>query len=561
MVMSANPSLFPPLAHVLIAEGILSADESSQIVASAKSHDLGLITYLLEQRILSAHTIAQACAHFFNKPYYELNQLTPPILHLLHKYPLFRDNLVLPLEQNSQSNLLVAISDPQQLGHLPRLSFYTGLAIHFHFVEHDKLTNFLNQATADSQASLKLSPDMPSTNNKGHQTQTERLFNAENWLDQVFEAAIHQQASDIHLEPRARDWRIRFRIDGLLQPRFSLSADYANAVISRIKLLAQLNIAEKRLPQDGHLSIKTSTGWSREARINTIPNFYGEKLAIRLLENNSRKTNLAQLGMLPSQHALLMQMIQKPQGLILITGPTGSGKTSTLYGILQALNNSKMHIVTLEDPIEMALANVNQITIQTNIGFTFSAALRAVLRQDPDIIMLGEIRDRETAEIAIQAANTGHLVLASLHTQNAATTLMRLLHFGISTLQIATCIQLIVAQRLLRRLCSLCKQLDHTPVINAKTSTVHALPDLAAAHYYCAQGCDQCNEGYHGRVGIFEMLPIDDSIAELLTQRPSHLQLQTIAQQQGMVTLLQAAQQKATDGETSLAEIRRVLTG
>lgn len=375
-----------------------------------------------------------------------------------------------------------------------------------------------------------------------------------NLVEQLLHNAISQHASDVHLEPFANFLRLRLRIDGILHEINRLNIDFAASISVRLKILAKLDIAEKRLPQDGRFTFKTTQNELYDCRISICPTMFGEKIVIRILNQTTTALDVANLGLLDNQKKLLLEKITKPQGLILVTGPTGSGKTLTLYSILQLLNSLDKNISTVEDPIEINLSGINQIEVNHKIGLTFAATLRALLRQDPDIIMLGEIRDFETAEIAIKAAQTGHLVLATLHTNTAIETINRLQNMGIHPLNLATSLNMIIAQRLVRKLCENCKI---TTTIPKEVCTEFAIHKIFP--YYTAASCHQCHRGYLGRTGVFEIFVITNKISDLILQRKNTLELEKIAKIEGMLSLRESALHKVTQGITSLAEINRVI--
>lgn len=370
------------------------------------------------------------------------------------------------------------------------------------------------------------------------------------YWDTLLEQAVNWGASDIHLEPQAHGLRVRLRIDGRLREVAGPDASLREALVSRIKVLAKLDIAEKRQPQDGHISA-TLTGQSRQValRISTLPTIHGEKVVARLLEQAANSLLLAQIGLEPEQHEALQHALAQAHGMILVTGPTGSGKTVTLYSCLQQLNRPDRNISTVEDPAEIRLEGITQVNINDKAGLDFSSVMRAMLRQDPDIIMVGEVRDSQTADIAIKAAQTGHLVLSTLHTKDAPSTLTRLVHMGIPAYQVASSVSLICAQRLLRRLCDRCKAPAMAPALDR--------PQLDRNHRtrFRAVGCDACVGGYKGRVGVFQVLPITEEIARAMLRGESPLAIGQLAQAAGTLTLRQAATRKADAGLTSWEEV------
>ncbi len=355
------------------------------------------------------------------------------------------------------------------------------------------------------------------------------------FVNQLIETGIKQLASDIHIEPYANLCRIRYRCDGILYDKLSLTTEFAVRIIARLKVLSKLDITEHRLPQDSRFQYHTT-----DIRINSCPTLFGEKIVLRLLNSNKTVLSISSLGFSESQKQIFMHNITKPHGMIIATGPTSSGKTSTLYAALNHLNIAEKNITTIEDPVEIQIAGINQMSVQSKINLEFSTLLRAIMRQDPDIIMIGEIRDKETASIAIQAATTGHLVLTSLHTNSAAETILRLISLGISPLHIANSVSLIIAQRLIRKLCDYCKQAN------------------IQKNIYTAKGCQHCSSGYLGRTGIFELLPIDEKIAPCILDANS-ISIKNTMKENGYDLLYQSAYQKAIEGSVSLDEIHRTL--
>ena len=362
-----------------------------------------------------------------------------------------------------------------------------------------------------------------------------------NFVNNIIKEGIERNASDIHFEPYEARYRIRMRIDGVLYETNQPDTILAPRLTARIKIMAALDISEKRLPQDGRCKLELTPQQSISLRISTCPTLFGEKVVLRLLDVQTTQLGIEQLGFSSAQRQIFLTNIYKQQGMILVTGPTGSGKTMTLYTALQLLNHTEKNISSAEDPVEIYLPGINQVQINNKTGLTFATALRAFLRQDPDIIMLGEIRDHETAEIAIKAAQTGHLVLSTLHTNSATETLNRLANIGIEAFNIATSINLVIAQRLVRRLCIHCK-----------------VPQVNEPRFYEATGCNHCTAGYHGRIGIFEMLPISPAISKIILAQGSAQDIEQQALKEGLINLRSIALNLVEMGVTSLTEVNRV---
>ena len=373
------------------------------------------------------------------------------------------------------------------------------------------------------------------------------------YLQQALDQAVALRASDLHFEPFEQHYRVRLRVDGQLREIASPPFALKDQLGSRIKVLSRLDIAEKRLPQDGRMQVQVAGAKRLDLRVSTLPTLFGEKLVMRVLDGNAAHFNLDTLGYNALQKNNLLRAIQKPHGLVLVTGPTGSGKTQSLYACLNLLNTPDVNIATVEDPSEIQLPGVNQVNVHDKVGLGFSAALRAFLRQDPDILMVGEIRDHETADIAIKASQTGHLVLSSLHTNDAPSSLTRLRNMGIAPYNIVSSVSLISAQRLVRRLCVHCRQAVQ---VSQETQQEFELPMTPEPPvFYAAKGCAQCHKGYWGRVGIFQVMPLSQALQDLLLSDASQAQLSMQAQREGVLSLRQSGLQKALQGITSLEEV------
>lgn len=380
---------------------------------------------------------------------------------------------------------------------------------------------------------------------------------AVHYLQQTFETAAQLRASDIHFEPFENFYRVRLRIDGVLQEITPPPFEFREHIASRIKVLARLDIAEKRLPQDGRMRVGLQDTQRLNLRVSTLPTLFGEKLVVRILSSDLEKLNLDRLGYVSADQHQLRESLQKPHGMILVTGPTGSGKSQSLYACLNLLNKTDINIASVEDPSEIQLPGVNQVNVKEKIGLNFATTLRAFLRQDPDVLMVGEIRDHETADMAIKASQTGHLVLSTLHTQDAPSALIRLRNMGIATYNLASSISLISAQRLVRRLCRHCK----VPVVVSSSllkdlgwQISHASP-LQAPHFYSAQGCAQCHKGYWGRIGIFQLMPITTAMQQLILQDAGRNALTLLAEKEGVRSLRHAGLMQAALGVTSISEV------
>lgn len=416
--------------------------------------------------------------------------------------------------------------------------------------EHLEFDHFNSNISATNSPSMTLKSEIP-----GELTSDDLV----GYLNFVLLDAVTQKASDIHFEPYESHYRIRFRIDGLLQEAYQVPEKYRERIASRLKVMAELDIAEKRLPQDGHLTIQLdeddANGESVDARISVIPTIWGEKVVLRLLDNNEVALTLNQLGLSNHDRQVVHATIERSQGLILVTGPTGSGKTVTLYAALNALNQASRNIATIEDPVEINLEGINQLQVHPEIGLDFAEALRAFLRQDPDVVMVGEIRDYKTADIVVKAAQTGHLVLSTLHTNSAIETLNRLKNMGIELYNIASTVKLIIAQRLVRTLCH-CKEEDI--VDSHYLESLGFTPKQAASRFFRAKGCFECRDGYKGRRALFEVMPISKRMGELILEDAGTVEIQRQAEREGIKTLRQAGIEMVLEGVTSLEEVLRV---
>lgn len=461
---------------------------------------------------------------------------------------------VIPLTMNNNLLLIAAVESESLNRSISELSFTCGCHIKVSYwppVKFEQYIHRLKHSRPDS-ALIDAAKLQPSTI-----AEDEYIDNRHSdepvvqFINQVIRQAFQRRASDIHFEPYNDHYRIRLRIDGTLQETAMSPAALAPQLAARLKIMAHLDIAEKRLPQDGQLTFIYEQ--QRALRISTIPVSAGEKVVLRVMESNKKLQQIGSMGMPEKLQKLYTSMIHQPQGLILVTGPTGSGKTATLYGGLQQLNDASRNICSVEDPIEIPINGINQTQINLKAGITFSTALRAFLRQDPDIIMVGEIRDRETAEIAIEAAQTGHLVLSTLHTNSTTDTLIRLSQMGIANYLLASSLKLIIAQRLIRCLCPHCRKKSNS------LQTIHRNGKSITLYDTHAIGCERCLGGYYGRTGIFEMLPISDQIRQALYHGATNTELQALACQQGMIPLFDAGIQLVEQGATSLKELYRTV--
>lgn len=542
------PSVLTGLAYYLVRDGILDLTTAKTSIDEAQKNDISLIKYLINSHILPNEVLLEYCAKNFGLPIFDLKKYDMSWMHDLTLSPeLILRYRVLPLNRD-QHNLYLGITDPTNYEGINAVSFHSSLRIRPMLVselELDRIiTTFYRPHLFHSQLEATLAKITPLIESNIPENEEENDEPVIEFVDQLIHEAIEKNVSDIHIEPYLDHCRIRFRRDGLLYEAASLPNHLSARVISRLKIMANLNIAERRLPQDGRIRLAKLA--KIDIRINTCPILYNEKIVLRILNSHSPITMDA-LGLTVTQKELFLQKLSLPQGLILVTGPTGSGKTVTLYSALGYLNTIEKNISTVEDPVEVELPGINQVNINPKIGLDFSAVMRTFLRQDPDIIMLGEIRDLETANIAMQAAQTGHLVLSTLHTNSALETLSRLRAMGVTIDHLTHALSLIIAQRLVRKLCTLCKQQESFSIDGEE-------PFFS----YRAMGCQQCYQGYQGRIAIFEFIPINKEIIFSL-ENTEIIKNLTTRKKFGWQSLWEAGLEKVKEGETSYAEIVRVL--
>ena len=558
----------PGLLRQLVAQEILSNEQASQALQKARIDKMPLVSWLARSRLASTTDIAHAASMEYGLSFVDIDQIniTPAIANLLNAEQMQRLHLV-PLYRNAKV-LIVGLADPAYLTHLDDVKFATGLIPEPVFVEYDKLQRYLH---ADSGEITKPNPVVapPQYNSapaivldtrdlKG-KTDNEESSVVE-FVDKLLAHAINAKASDIHIEIFEKSLRIRYRIDGILQVVATPPNDSAQQLISRIKVLARMDISERRVPQDGRIRFTLNAKKKIDFRVNTLPTLYGEKVVMRILDSSNATLGVEKLGFSPRQQQDFLKALQKPDGMILVTGPTGSGKTVTLYTGLGILNTPERNISTAEDPAEINMPGVNQVNVNAKVGLTFADALRSFLRQDPDVIMVGEIRDLETAEIAIKAAQTGHLVLSTLHTNSAPETLTRLLNMGVPPFNIASSVHLIVAQRLARRLCEKCKR----PATNIPPEALLDLgfkaAEIPSLTVYEPCGCEECSHGYKGRVGLYQVMPISAEMGRMVMNGCNSMELADQSLKEGIFDLRQSGLEKVRLGITSLAELSRVTT-
>jgi len=540
------------LQQKLITEEVLLTFQSD-----SKFKEKNFLAYVIENEIISAGKLSQVMSELSKLPITNLNGLVLKdlALHLL-TLDFITLHYVLPLVEQ-EALIEVAMVDPLDTKTMDLLKFYLQKPIQIRLVRYDQLTALIKKLITEN---TKQSLEAVSADIEVRETGSYELLNPIeedepiiNLINQILIDAIHFHVSDIHFEPYEKMYRIRFRQDGLLRDVHQLESSLSSRLTARLKIMARLNIAEHRLPQDGHFKLKIKEK-EIDVRFNSCPTLFGEKIVLRLLSSGTLFREIMNVGLTDQQLAHFKSALAKPQGLILVTGPTGSGKSATLYAALKYLNAVEKNISTVEDPVEINFHGINQVNILPKIGLNFAAILRAFLRQDPDIMMVGEIRDAETAEIAVKAAQTGHLVLSTLHTNSALDALTRLYHMGINAYELASSLLLLTGQRLLRQLCSACKKSELFLSKNREVDGFDFNEPISKA-----VGCEHCLNGYSGRVAIHEMILIDDLFRELILKKADKMKFENLMQEKNILFLKQSGLEIVKNGITSLAEYYRVL--
>ncbi|GGI93360.1 type IV-A pilus assembly ATPase PilB [Shewanella gelidii] len=557
------------LSTLFIRKKLLSEEQMATAISKSRQSKQSLVSTIIHQKLISAREIAELCYEEYGTPLLDLNEYdTASIPEEFLNKKLIDKHKCLPLFKRG-NRLYIATSDPTNIAALEDFQFSAGLHAEAILVEDDKLSIILEKMLEEDISALELGDIDEESLADIEVTDTDKRHDEDVgdgtddqpiviYINKILTDAIRKGASDLHFEPYEKRYRIRFRVDGILHEVSEPPINLAGRIAARLKVMSKLDIAERRVPQDGRIKMKLSRSKSIDFRVSTLPTLFGEKIVMRILDSSSAQLGIEKLGYEDEQRALYEEMLSKPQGMILVTGPTGSGKTVSLYTGLNILNTQERNISTAEDPVEINLEGINQVHINLKAGLTFPAALRSFLRQDPDVVMVGEIRDLETAEIAIKAAQTGHLVLSTLHTNSSAETLTRLINMGVPGYNIASSVNLIIAQRLSRRLCSECKQPEE--VLDSALLQLGFTEEQISDGFtvYKAVGCELCSGGYKGRVGIYEVMKMSDEIARTIMEGGNSLQIATIAKQQGMKDLRQSGLLKVIQGVTSIAEIDRV---
>ena len=566
--MSAEPKL-SGLSRKLVNDGILDEEKAINALKGAAEEKIPFTEYLVNNNIVSAKHIASEASSEFGIPVFDLDCLDmETIPEDLVDEKLVQKHKALPLYKRG-NRLYVGITDPTNLAAIDDIKFQTGLNTEAILVESDKLHKIIDKLAEEEDEGMddmldEGLDDLEFADTDEDPGAAEETASAADdtpvvkFVNKVLLDAIKKGASDIHFEPYEKRYRVRLRIDGVLREIASPPVQMGGKMAARIKVMSKMDTAERRVPQDGRIKLKISKNKAIDFRVNTCPTLFGEKIVLRILDPSSASLGIDMLGYEPDQKELYLNALANPYGMILVTGPTGSGKTVSLYTGLNILNTEDTNISTAEDPAEINLEGINQVNVNEKVGLTFESALRAFLRQDPDVIMVGEIRDLSTASIAIKAAQTGHMVMSTLHTNDAPQTLARLVNMGVPPFNIASAVSLIIAQRLARRLCKHCKTTEDLPraVLEEEGFTEEQINEGITV--YKPVGCDQCDGGYKGRVGIYQVLPISEEIGRIIMNNGTAIDIADQAKAEGIRDLRQSALLKVMEGVTGLEEINRV---
>ncbi|HEY8035898.1 MAG TPA: type IV-A pilus assembly ATPase PilB [Methylobacter sp.] len=568
MTNASTDLKFSGLTRCLIEKGLLTESDAQSHTQEAQKKQIPLIRYLVTNKLIDSKALASQASREFGVPFFDLDAIDCRRLPInLVNEKLIRKCHALPLFVRGKT-LFIAVSDPTDFHALDDIKFHSRLNPEAILVEEDKLIKAIETSleAADTSMTDMLDEDLENLDITGGEEDTSKadVITSDiddapivRYVNKILLDSIKQGVSDIHMEPYEKTFRIRYRSDGILRQVASPPPSIANRLVSRLKVMSKMDIAERRVPQDGRIKMTLSKNRAIDFRVNTCPTLFGEKVVLRILDPTSAQLGIEKLGFEPEQQRIFLEAINKPYGLVLVTGPTGSGKTVTLYTGLNILNTMERNISTAEDPVEITVEGINQVNMNPKAGLTFASALRAFLRQDPDIIMVGEIRDLETAEIAVKAAQTGHLVLSTLHTNDAPQTLNRLLQMGIPPFNIVAAVNLIMAQRLGRRLCEHCKAPANFPdkVLLDAGFKQEELRDLKI---FSATGCEHCTNGYKGRVGVYQVLTLTDKMRTLILNGGNTDQLAECALAEGFNDLRRSGLNKVRMGLTSLEEIDRI---
>lgn len=566
MAISSAKSSLSGLPKRLVKDNLISESDALEAISTSQKTKDRFVSVVVKNYGVAANDLANSAGHEFGLPVFDLDVFEYESLPQDHmNEELITKHHALPISKRG-SRLYIGISDPTNMVALDEFKFRSGLSTEPVLVEDDKLETAIQQALEGQTTNLAegLDEDLDNldiSSDEGTPKEEEATDIDDTpvvrFVNKVLLDGINRGASDIHIEPYEKIFRIRYRIDGVLEEVANPPLNMAARIIARVKVMSRMDISERRVPQDGRIKMKISTKRAIDFRVNTCPTLFGEKIVLRILDPTSAKLGIEMLGYEEDQKELYLKALKSPYGMILVTGPTGSGKTVSLYTGLNILNEPYTNISTAEDPAEINLPGINQVNVNNKVGLTFAEALRSFLRQDPDVIMVGEIRDIDTANIAIKAAQTGHLVLSTLHTNDAPQTLTRLANMGVPGFNIATSVTLIIAQRLGRRLCESCKELDDIPS-EALIQEGFAESELKDLKIYKAVGCNKCNRGYKGRVGIYQVMPMTEKIGRIIMSGGNSLEIADQAEKDGVDDLRTSALKKVKSGILSLEEANRI---
>lgn len=552
------------LARQVVEAGLLEEQKAQDAVQQAKRNQTPLVTWLVQNKLVKSRTLMEIAADQFGVAYFDLAAINPEVFPKeLVTEKLARQHRALPLYKRA-NKLYIAISDPGNHQAVTDIQFSSGMTVEPLLVEDDKLGQAIDKLYESATGGLDGMDDVeldgldlegaeakgPAQNDEADETPVVRFVN------KMLLDAIKGGSSDLHFEPYEKMYRVRFRTDGVLHEVAKPPIQLRDRISARLKVMASMDISERRKPQDGRIKLKVSANKSIDFRVNTLPTLWGEKIVMRILDSSSAKMGIDALGYEEDQKQLYLDALKQPQGMILVTGPTGSGKTVSLYTGLNILNTIDVNISTAEDPVEINLEGINQVNVNPKQGMDFTTALRAFLRQDPDVIMVGEIRDLETAEIAIKAAQTGHMVMSTLHTNSAAETLTRLRNMGVAAFNLATSVNLIIAQRLARKLCACKEEIKVPDELLLKEG--FQPEQIGTFKVYGPKGCDNCNGGYKGRVGIYEVVKSTPELQRIIMEDGNSLDIDTQMRKDGFNSLRTSGLLKVIQGVTSLAEVNRV---
>lgn len=569
MAATASRTLLAGLPRRLVQDGLIGEEQLLEATELAKKEKLPLVAYLVNEDLADARAIAVAASHEFGVPLLDLDAIDID-LDVVRSVDqkLVSKHRVLPLVRRGQ-RLFLGISDPTNLQAIDDIKFQTSLRIDPVVVEQDKLEALIVKAIEAVDTTMDGLDDddfdLENLDIGGEDEEPDEIQRADiedapvvRFVNKILLDAIKRGASDVHFEPYEKFFRVRTRLDGVLSEVAQPPVALATKVCARLKVMSRMDIAERRVPQDGRIKMRLSKNRAIDFRVNSCPTLHGEKIVLRILDPAQAQLGIEVLGYEDDQKQMYLKHLNKPYGMILVTGPTGSGKTVSLYTGMSILNTVDRNISTAEDPVEINLPGVNQVNVNPKVGLTFASALKAFLRQDPDIIMVGEIRDLETAEIATKAAQTGHLVLSTLHTNDAPKTLTRLVDIGVKPYAIATSVSLIIAQRLARKLCDNCKESKDVPREALEKEGFDAEELDGGITIFAPTGCKSCNDGYKGRIGIFQVMEVTEAMGRIIMEGGNAIQIADQAKSEGVIDLRRAGLNKVKDGVTSLEEINRV---